>query len=142
MATITTMGVVMANNRCRCCKNIIRVTTTSIVTDGNTVTLNLPQLALNNGDKIRVCIAQNLPNSVLPLQLQFLNIPILKVIRRCGKAVISDQVRVNRFYDFIIGTDARVAVIINSCDLCCTNYNYPQLLPTTTTTDTPTTPTE
>lgn len=125
-------GVVMD----RCC--ITRVKTTSIITDGTTITLQLPQLALNNKQKLRICIAQDIPAGSLPVQLQFQNVPILTMVRRCGTAVISDQLRPNRFYDVVIGTNSKIAVILNPQTLCNTCYTFPQLLPTTATATNPT----
>lgn len=114
----------------RCC-NFTKVTTTSITTSSTNIILQVPQLALNNGQKLRICIAQNIPPSTLPVQIQFQNLPIISLIRRCGTAVISDQLRCNKFYNIIIGTDAKVGVLLNPECLCNTCYTFPQLLPTT-----------
>ena len=108
---------------CKC------VCSTAIALNGNTsLQITIPAATYNNGECVRVYLAQAIPSNGTPLPVNIVmgatSYPLLKP---CGNNVMSDQLRSKRVYGLRVGTNPNHFTV--TCDsLCRTTFVAPQLI--------------
>lgn len=117
-----------------CCSQFISSTTVSV--SGTEVVIQIPTNTFNNGDLIRLLVAQDIPSALgtntVSIQIGS-STTTYPLIKRCGDNVRGDQIRRNTIYNLYVGTSPGHFMVRNSQCLPSTSYVSPQISSTTTT---------
>lgn len=111
---------------CGGCCHFVR--TTSVSLTGGVLILNIPQRTYSNKEKVCICIAQVLPDGVVPTDTVAITIGTdatqYPLRTKCGNNVHADQIRGRKVYHVFAATDIP-AFTVSVCELCCTSFNFP-----------------
>lgn len=115
----------MSCNCEKCCRNVFRKTT-SITSLGNInlIVNNVPS-PLTNGQVLKLCIAQCIPEANPPKQVVIVaNGTNFALVDNHGNGVYSDQLRSRKVYYLEYATTLN-SWVVRRCELCCTKHVFP-----------------
>lgn len=118
---------------CGGCKHFVR--TQSVTVAAGVLTLNIPNNFGNieNGEKICICIAQAIPETVTNTDTISITIgtdaTAYPLRTKCGNNVHADQIRSRKVYHVYTATDIP-QFVVSGCELCKTGFNFPVITPT------------
>lgn len=108
-----------------CCNKYRFISTTGVSVIGTQLVLTIPSNTYNNGERICLLVAQDLPSSssansvAIQIGTSTTYYPVIKV---CGNNVRADQINRNVIYRLTIGTDPGHFTVNNSRCLPCTSF--------------------
>lgn len=126
-------------NGCGCggCTHFVK--TTAVAVSGSVLTLTIPQDTYSNGEKVCICVAQSIPDTITSTMTVAIVIGTettqYPLRTPCGNNVYADQIRSRRVYHTNVASDT-ASFIVSKKELCKTAYNYPIIPAATTTTTT------
>lgn len=118
---------------CGACTHFVK--SNSITVSGNNVVINIPvpELTLENGRKICICLAQAIPNGASLSQTVVITVGTgttrYPLRTRSGNNVRGDQIKSRKVYHTFVAADSGLFVV-SACELCKTGYNIGVLNPT------------
>lgn len=111
---------------CGACTHFVKTTAVTLV--GSVLVLNIPQATYSNHEKVCICVAQAIPDTVTSLDTVAVTIGAsatqYPMITQCGNTVHADQIRARRVYHTHAATDT-ATFVVNKCELCPTSFNFP-----------------
>lgn len=106
------------------------VKTVSVTLVGDVLVLNIPQKTYSNGEKVCICVAQNIPDTVTSANTVAVTIGTdatqYPLRTKCGNNVHADQLRGRKVYHTFVATDT-ASFMVNACELCRTGFNFPTI---------------
>lgn len=115
---------------CGGCKHFVR--TTSVTLAAGVLTFAIPAIGnIENGEKVCICVAQAIPDTVTSATTVSINIgssaTLYPLRTKCGNNVHGDQVRSRKVLHTYVATDIP-QFVVSSCDLCKTGFNFPVIV--------------
>lgn len=117
---------------CGGCKHFVR--TTSATVAAGVLTLAIPAMGnIDNGEKICICVAQAIPETITSATTVSLRIGTAATLyplrTKCGNNVHADQIRSRKVYHTYAATDVP-QFVVSGCELCKTGFNFPVIVTT------------
>ena len=114
------------NNGCGNCLHFVK--TNSVLLNGETLELNIPNKIYHNKEKVCICIAQSIPQEIesstdvtITIGEDTTQYPMLT---KCGNFIKADQLRSRRVYHTHVATDSNIFMVSGN-ELCHTSFNFP-----------------
>lgn len=120
---------------CGGCVHFVR--STSVTLAGGVLTVNIPNNLgnISNGEKVCICIAQAIPDTVTSADTVSITIgtdaTAYPLRTKCGNNVHADQIRSRKVYHVYAATDI-LQFVVSGCELCKTGFNFPVINPAAT----------
>lgn len=120
--------------KCGGCCHFVKTTSVALVAGVLQLTIPAPQVILNNKQKVCICVAQIIPDTVtstdtVAVVINGVEYPLRT---RCGNNVHADQIRSRKVLHTNIATDIP-SFTIDGCELCHTGFNFPTISTAATT---------
>lgn len=121
---------------CGGCVHFVRSNSVMLTGGVLTIDIPLPQVPLSNKQKVCICVIQPIPVGVTSADTVAITIngeaTSYPLRTRCGNNVHADQIRSRKVYHTNIATDIP-QFVVSSNELCKTGFNFPTVIPVTTT---------